>query len=350
MIGNGDLRQKIDEARRQRLPLPELMNKLGLAEHAKRTAHCPLPGHDDRHPSFSVFQGKDGFWFWKCHAGCGEGDEILFLRKLKGLSTTQAMNLYLEMAGFAAHRPPKSREYPKPPDSPGFRQSRAFPDSPEFHVYPVFPVSNGQGPEKALKALAARNACAEQNTARKRRFKLVRDLRAIEKGISRELAIGELMIAFDEWHQLSQPFLDPGKTRDDYLAAFLAELGKVRVPTGEGDTLNKALANVSKLAPSKLPVIPGMPNAPESWRRLAALHRELSRLCANGIYFLSYRDAAKAYDGLSSQSAYNITLALDRLGVIKVVCKGKAGSSGGKAAQFRYLLSQSGNGTAEIAA
>ena len=84
-----------------------------------------------------------------------------------------------------------------------------------------------------------------------------------------------------------------------------------------------------------------MPAAPESWRRLTALHRELSRLCANGKHFLSYRDAAKAYEGLSAQSAYNITLALDRLGVIKIVCKGKARSNRGKAAEFRYLLPQS---------
>ena len=169
----------------------------------------------------------------------------------------------------------------------------------------------------------------------------MRDLRAVEKGIGRELDIAELMPAFDEWHRLSQPFLDPAKTPDYYLAAFLAELGKVRVPTGEGETINKALEAVAKLSRDELPVIPGMPGAPESWRRLAALHRELSRLCANGIYFLAYRDAAKAVPGLSYQNAYNITLALARLGVIKIVRKGQAGLNGGKAAEFLYLLPES---------
>jgi len=53
-------------------------------------------------------------------------------------------------------------------------------------------------------------------------------------------------------------FLDPAKPRDTYLATFLAELGKVRVPTGEGDTLNKALEAVSNFADSELTVIPGM--------------------------------------------------------------------------------------------
>src|SRR5262249_28945560 len=111
MSRNGDLRQKIEEAKR-RLPLPELMKQLGLAEHAKKGARCPFPGHDDKHPSFSVFQGDDGFYHWKCFSRCGDGDEILFLRRLKGLSMTEAMNVYLDMAGFPAHRPPKSHEYP----------------------------------------------------------------------------------------------------------------------------------------------------------------------------------------------------------------------------------------------
>jgi len=56
----------------------------------------------------------------------------------------------------------------------------------------------------------------------------------------------------------------------------------VRVPTGEGDTLNKALEAVLKLSLSQLPMIPDYADAPESWRRIAALHHELSRLCANG--------------------------------------------------------------------
>jgi len=44
---------------------------------------------------------------------------------------------------------------------------------------------------------------------------------------------------------------------------------------------------------------------------------------------------------LSYQAAYSITLALARLGVIKIVCKGKARLNGGKAAEFRYLLPES---------
>jgi CHC2 zinc finger len=81
---NHELRAKIDEAKR-RLPLPDLMtNHLGLGKHAKKEAHCPF--HKDEHPSFSVFQGKNGKgWQWKCHAGCGYGDEIVFLLKHFGI-------------------------------------------------------------------------------------------------------------------------------------------------------------------------------------------------------------------------------------------------------------------------
>jgi hypothetical protein len=128
MSDHSDLRQKIDDAK-NRLPLPELMAREGFGDRAKKTAHCPF--HEDEHKSFSVFKGEDGFWHWKCHAGCGDGDEIMFLRKLKNLSLTEAMNLYLEMAGYPGHRP-ESREYPKPLSLPG---SLSLSESP--FVYPV---------------------------------------------------------------------------------------------------------------------------------------------------------------------------------------------------------------------
>jgi hypothetical protein len=223
----------------------------------------------------------------------------------------------------------------------------SFSPSPLPHVSPV---SNGQGLNgetvKVLKALAARNACTESDTARTKRWQLVRDLRAVEKRIGREPDICELMPVFEEWHQLSGPFLDPAKTREAYLAAFLKELRKVRVPTGEGDTLNKALEAVSKLSPSELPVISGMLDVPESWRRLLALHCELSGCSTrkNKTYFLSYRDAAKAHNGLSHQVAYDITLAFDRLGIIQIVDKGQAHANGGKAAEFQCLLPPLPNG------
>jgi len=79
------------------------------------------------------------------------------------------------------------------------------------------------------------------------------------------------MKTVDNWHRTSQPHLDSKKTRDDYRAAFLAELGKVRVPTGEGEALKIALAHISA---APLPELPGIADAPETWRTLVTLHRE----------------------------------------------------------------------------
>src|SRR5215467_9867701 len=87
----------IAEAKR-RLPLPTLMYQLGLREHVKKSACCPL--HDDRHKSFSVYKNAKGEFRFKCFAGCGEGDEITFLEKHYGISSKEATKRYVEMAGL----------------------------------------------------------------------------------------------------------------------------------------------------------------------------------------------------------------------------------------------------------
>jgi hypothetical protein len=79
-----------------KLPLPTLMHRLGLGEHAKKNGRCPF--HEDAYPSFSVFKTGSS-WFYKCHAGCGAGDEINFLEKYKGISRSDAIKLYLGMTG-----------------------------------------------------------------------------------------------------------------------------------------------------------------------------------------------------------------------------------------------------------
>src|SRR4029453_6648793 len=232
---------------------------------------------------------------------------------------------------------------PEPPKSP---KSLA---SPCVSCVSVSPVSEGQGLngelEKELTGLAMRNACTSADDAPdKKRFKLARDLAAVQKRIGPDLTLAEIKRTCDKWEGASTPFL--GWDDDDHhFTKLLAELTKVRVPTGEGETLNKALEAVSKLSLPQLPEILVDPGAPQSWRRIAALHRELSRPSANGTHFLSYRDAAKACVGLSHQQAHDITGALVRAGVIKIVKKGKAGLNSKKAAEFRYLLPQAGNGT-----
>src|SRR5262249_30724495 len=124
---------------------------------------------------------------------------------------------------------------------------------------------------------------------------------------------------------------------------LIAALRKVRVPTGEGETIEKALKAVSKLSTAQLPILPGYHIAPESWRRVAALHRELSRLCRGNTYFLSCRHGAKAHSGLNYQAVSDINRTLERLGMIKLVRIGDQRPNG-KASEFRYLLSEGDNG------
>ena len=200
------------------------------------------------------------------------------------------------------------------------------------------PVSEGQGLEDVLRELAVRNACTEVNTERKRLWKLLRDLKGIEEGrTGGELDVGDVLIVFNEWYRQSQPFLDRAKTYDDYLTEFLAGFGKVRVPTGKGDTINKALATVAKLSESDLPIIPGLPEASETLRRVAGLHREIWRLVGGNTYFLGCRDTAKVCAELTYQKANQTNRALARLGVIKIVRVGDERPNG-KATEFRYLL------------
>jgi hypothetical protein len=78
------------------LSLPALLHREGLGDCAKKSALCPF--HDDKHNSFSIWP-SDGVWFWKCHAGCGTGDEINFLEKQKGISRSDATKLFIKMAG-----------------------------------------------------------------------------------------------------------------------------------------------------------------------------------------------------------------------------------------------------------
>ena len=168
----------------------------------------------------------------------------------------------------------------------------------------------------------------------------------VAAGLRRPGSVGRVSFP-GGWKRVSAPFLHAG---DDHFTLFLAELTKVRVSTGEGDTVRKALENVSKVLDPDLPEIPGYADAPRPMRRLAALHREMSRLLGDKTYFLSYRDSAKVCNELAHQSAHTITLALTRIGVIEIVRKCKASLNSKDAAEFRYLLSQSGNGEAEIAA
>ncbi|MFN7137760.1 MAG: hypothetical protein ACK4UN_00310 [Limisphaerales bacterium] len=67
---------------RQICPLPELLKRLGLGKHAKKSCKSPL--REDSKASWGVFQKNDR-WYYKDHGTGDAGDEIRFLARLKGL-------------------------------------------------------------------------------------------------------------------------------------------------------------------------------------------------------------------------------------------------------------------------
>ena len=227
-----------------------------------------------------------------------------------------------------SHPLPRSPLSPQKPQKPVLPQS---PQNPPFPLLHLSPLSNRQELEKQLKELAHQNAVGMDDEEEENRWQLARDARAVELAIRRELSIAESTLMLDEWCRCS--ILDSRK-RDDHLAAFLIEVRKVRVATGEGDTVNKAVDQVSKLSSSELVQIPGIPNAPESWRRVATMHREMFRLTGRTVYFLSCRDTAKIASDLSHQTANNINSILVRQRVIEIVERGDAQ----RAIRYRYLL------------
>ena len=90
------------------LPLPDLMRKIGDSDHAKVSAFCPF--HENKNTeAFSVFQNDKGEWFWKCHAGCGYGDGVDYLKKRFGLSTRDAIARYCMEAGLNHAQQPTPR-------------------------------------------------------------------------------------------------------------------------------------------------------------------------------------------------------------------------------------------------
>ena len=77
--------------------LPQVVAALGYDEAlVQRSTNCPF--HDDKNPSFGIWE-EGGKWSWKCHAGCGGGDEVEFIQIALGISLTEAIHKFKEMAG-----------------------------------------------------------------------------------------------------------------------------------------------------------------------------------------------------------------------------------------------------------
>ena len=130
----------IEEAR-QRLPLPELMAKLGLGDYAKSKSKSPF--RDEKTPSFGIYN-LEGRWRWKDH-GTGEGgDEIDFLAKLGNKSNHDAMLAYSELAGMPIHE--------KRPEPARFKIKTSTPTASDWSKY------KGAATDEFLQSLAGQRS------------------------------------------------------------------------------------------------------------------------------------------------------------------------------------------------
>ena len=115
---------------KQRLPLPELLLRLGLFDYlpATGTHRCPL--HQEKlGESFSLFL-KDNVWFWKCHGACGSaGDEISLIALAGTCSRKEAIRRYQDLAGASVPQTysPSPLVNATPPGISNSRKSLALP-------------------------------------------------------------------------------------------------------------------------------------------------------------------------------------------------------------------------------
>ena len=79
---------------------------------------CPL--HEDSEPSLSTFAGRDGRGLWKCHAGCGHGDAVEWLKRVRGHTVREALDIIDpdRDAGKPRPRPTRSRQRKPRPAKP----------------------------------------------------------------------------------------------------------------------------------------------------------------------------------------------------------------------------------------
>jgi hypothetical protein len=205
------------------------------------------------------------------------------------------------------------------------------------------PVRTDASTHVTLRALGERCACPKKGNERRSRFELAREVRAFAQCLGRQLSFGEQVTAFNGWYEKGKPNMTTDY--DNQLALFLREQASVKKPKGGDVEFRRMVLTVAKLPVSELPVISAFEGeAPETWRRVAALHREKARQAKGGVYELSSRDTANALEGWDHQAAHALNDVLAEAGVIKKAENGAAGKQRGKATKWRYLLPLEGNG------
>jgi 5S rRNA maturation endonuclease (ribonuclease M5) len=73
---------------KERASITEVVQHFGGVE--LRRGKCRCPFHEDKDPSFSV---KESDGIWTCFAGCGSGDAVDFVAKIKGIDLKEACDI-----------------------------------------------------------------------------------------------------------------------------------------------------------------------------------------------------------------------------------------------------------------
>ncbi len=97
---------------KERLDIETVLERYTTRPRGNGNWCCPLPGHGDKSPSFSVKRYANG-QRWRCFGRCGEsGDVLTLIEKLEGVSFTEALELAATAAGVESS--PRSTWAPKP--------------------------------------------------------------------------------------------------------------------------------------------------------------------------------------------------------------------------------------------
>jgi hypothetical protein len=225
------------------------------------------------------------------------------------------------------------------PCTPPTRESQrpVTQDNPDNTGLPRLPKTGGEKEkENALCSLvkAAEGLMAEnRGESSKRMFAVARHVSAFERRHGRDDSARDA--AFNAWYGLSLPALDPEHCRAEYHGTFIRSIAKVRKAIGaEGDTLANAIRRADAMP---YPEIPRVPDAPKGWKQVAAVCRELQRDAGEAAFFLSARDASRIIGAKHPPIGHRVLNNLEAFEVLRRVSRGEA-RTGGKAAEFRYLL------------
>jgi putative DNA primase/helicase len=97
--------------------LGEVVAALGIDPGKRGHQRCPLPGHDDEHPSFRWDSGKECFF-----CTCGSGDALDLIQAIEGVDFPEAVKRVAEILGLRGNG--RGRATATPADAPPERETK----------------------------------------------------------------------------------------------------------------------------------------------------------------------------------------------------------------------------------